>query len=107
MLPISKISEISGISETVLTQIKDTVLSCSSVEDALIFGSRALGTWKKFSDIDISLIGKNVTHNDLIALMFKLDDLNIPYVIDLNRFNSLTNPALIDHIKRVGIYLKS
>lgn len=105
MLEINKISEISGLPENVLTQIKDIVFSSASVDDAVMFGSRALGTWKKFSDIDISLKGKNVSHDDLVGIMLKLEELNIPYMVDLNRFVSLTNPALIDHINRVGISL--
>lgn len=106
MPAINEISVTTGIPVSTLFQIKENIFSFPSVEDAVIYGSRALGNWKKFSDIDISLIGENVSHNDLITIMFKLEDLDIPYIVDLNRFASLTNPALIDHITRVGISLK-
>jgi len=32
-----------------------------------------------------------------------LDDLLLPYQIDLSAMASLTHPALLDHIRRVGI----
>jgi hypothetical protein len=35
----------------------------------------------------------------------ELDDLLLPYKIDLSRFHALDNPALIDHIRRVGVMI--
>jgi hypothetical protein len=35
----------------------------------------------------------------------ELDDLLLPYQIDLSLFAALTQPALLDHIRRVGVAL--
>jgi hypothetical protein len=35
--------------------------------------------------------------------MGQLDDLFLPYTIDLSLFSSLKQPDLLDHIRRVGV----
>ena len=35
--------------------------------------------------------------------IMKLDELDLPYKIDLINYNAITNPALKEHIDRVGI----
>jgi hypothetical protein len=39
----------------------------------------------------------------LLAIMGELDDLLLPYMIDLSLFASLKHPDLLDHIRRVGV----
>ena len=73
------------------------------VEKAVLYGSRALGTYKPGSDIDLSLFGKNLTQDLIWTIAHELDDLLLPQVFDLSLFESLDNPALKDHIVRVGI----
>lgn len=73
------------------------------VEKAVLYGSRAMGTYKPSSDIDLSLIGKSLTQNLIWKISQKLDNLLLPQVFDLSLFESLDNPALKDHIVRVGI----
>ncbi len=99
----SEIEKITGLSGVVLSMIAGVVFSFPSVSDAVIYGSRAKGSWKKFSDIDISLKGDDVSHKDLTDIMLKLDDLDIPFIVDVNRFSTITNEDLVDHINRIGI----
>lgn len=79
------------------------------VEKAVVYGSRAKGCNRRFSDVDLTLMGKDLTRQDLRYLVNEIDDLLLPYEFDLSLFSQLTNEALIDHIKRVGktIYEKS
>jgi predicted nucleotidyltransferase len=72
------------------------------VEKAVLYGSRAKGNYKNGSDIDLTLLGR-LAHADLLKLMDELDDLMLPYTIDLSLFSEITNAGLIEHIKRVGI----
>jgi hypothetical protein len=39
----------------------------------------------------------------LFEIETELDDLLLPYKIDLSAFKTISNPDLIDHINRVGI----
>ena len=54
------------------------------------------------SDIDIAIAGQQFTEQDRLQLALKLDDLDLPYQIDLCHLDRLTNPALLDHIHKVG-----
>jgi hypothetical protein len=48
------------------------------------------------------LIGPELTEGQLLQLETWLDDLLLPYSLDISRFHGLQNPALIGHIQRVG-----
>jgi predicted nucleotidyltransferase len=90
-----------GLTENLIEQVYAVLAEFPSIEKAVLYGSRAKGTYKPGSDIDLSLIGP-VTEADLLTLENRLDDLLLPYTFDINRFSSLQNRALIDHIERVG-----
>jgi hypothetical protein len=47
-------------------------------------------------------MGSELTEGQLLQLETWLDDLLLPYSLDISRFHGLRNPALIDHIQRVG-----
>lgn len=91
-----------GLSESLIQQVNAVLADFPSIEKAILFGSRAKGNHKAGSDIDLSLIGP-VTEVELLTLENRLDDLLLPYTFDLNRFATLENRALIDHIERVGL----
>lgn len=105
-MDVNEIGKRTGLKEKDIILLKEILFSNAAVEDAVIYGSRAKGSWKPFSDIDITLIGENITHTDLIGLMMKFEDSALPYMVDLNIFSTLANPALRDHINRVGISLR-
>lgn len=73
------------------------------VEKAILYGSRAMGTHKPGSDIDISLIGKDLTQELVWEILDALDDALLPYLFDLSLFETLNNFELKEHISRVGI----
>lgn len=95
-----------GLSAKDIGKLRDVIFSVPEVEDARIFGSRAKGNFRKFSDIDIALIGEHVTHQHLISIIMRLEDSDLPYCTDIIRFSSITNPDLTDHITRLGISLR-
>jgi hypothetical protein len=51
------------------------------------------------------LIGEKLDSKILGRIDWELDDLLLPYKIDLSIFSKLTHPELIEHIRRVGIIL--
>ncbi|MCD8274965.1 MAG: nucleotidyltransferase domain-containing protein [Alistipes sp.] len=71
----------------------------------ILYGSRAKGNYKPFSDVDIVLIGDELTQQDLNRIVLEVDDLLLPYQFDIAIFQNLTNPELIDHIRRRGIVI--
>lgn len=72
-----------------------------AVESAILFGSRAKGNHKRASDIDLALTGP-VDFSELAKISWELDDLLLPWEIDLLQFDRIGNPDLRDHIARVG-----
>ncbi|MFP4049158.1 MAG: nucleotidyltransferase domain-containing protein [Desulfovermiculus sp.] len=72
------------------------------VEEVLIYGSRAMGTHKPGSDIDLAVKGSHVSYPLLQTIRQEIDDLFLPYTVDLSRYDQITHLNLLDHIARVG-----
>jgi type I restriction enzyme S subunit len=96
-----------GLGAENIRKIQAVLAQYVEIEKVMIYGSRAKGNYKPGSDIDLSLFGKALSEDQLLRLENQLDDLMLPYQFDLNRFHSLQNKALIEHIERVGIVLYS
>lgn len=72
------------------------------IERVLIFGSRARGCHKPFSDVDLCIEGKDVTNDDIVSLKWQIDDLLLPYCFDLLMRQDVKNEELLSHIDREG-----
>ncbi|MDA3942284.1 MAG: nucleotidyltransferase domain-containing protein [Bacteroidetes bacterium] len=94
-----------GLNINDLESIRRVIKSFPKIEDAVLFGSRAKGTYSNGSDIDIALKGGNMLLNDMLDLSNALEELLLPYKFDLIIYDRITESALIDHINRVGISL--
>ncbi|MGA9326486.1 MAG: nucleotidyltransferase domain-containing protein [Salegentibacter sp.] len=96
-----------GLKDQVLLKLRKVFNSFRGIEEAIIYGSRALGTFREGSDIDITLKA-DLNFEELIQVERKLDDLMLPYTIDLSLYQKLSNPELVHHIDRVGkqLYVK-
>ncbi len=97
-----------GLSDQSLTKILGVLSTYPQIDKAILFGSRAKGNFKNGSDIDLSLLGERIDFNILNKLSRELDDLLLPYHIDLSSYNRIKDPDLKSHILRVGkvIYSK-
>lgn len=79
-----------GLKETTIETIVNVIKKYSKVEKACIFGSRARGDYKHNSDIDIALFGEQLNSSINTKIFYEIDDLLLPYRIDLINFNELT-----------------
>lgn len=75
-----------------------------ALEEAIVFGSRAKGNYRQGSDVDLALKGKEITY----AITAQISDLlneetRMPYRFDVINYHSITEPALLEHIDRVGV----
>jgi predicted nucleotidyltransferase len=91
-----------GLREETIEKICSVLSRYPSVEKAVLYGSRAKGTFKPGSDIDLSLFGATITLNELGDIESELDDLLLPYTFDLLIFDTLSHVNLREHIERVG-----
>ena len=90
-----------GLSEETIAKITGVLTEHPAVEKAIIYGSRAMETYKNGSDIDLTLIG-NISFDDMLQINTEIDDLMLPYSVDISCLETLCNADLIDHIHRVG-----
>ena len=74
-------------------------------EQVILYGSRARGTHKPFSDVDITLLGIGLTRSHLNRLMADIDESSLPYSFDISLYTKLTNSDLIEQIERTGVVL--
>ncbi len=91
-----------GLTEEEIAQIQHAFANYLKIESAVIYGSRAKGSYKPASDIDISLKGYNVDLDLQQNLEFDLDDLMLPYKFDISIYGKLTSPEFVAHIDKVG-----
>lgn len=91
-----------GLSPQTIEKICSVLKGHPEIESAIIYGSRAKGTFKPGSDIDLTLVGSSLTTTELLRIENELDDLLLPYTIDLSIKEQIESPDLLDHIHRVG-----
>lgn len=93
-----------GLSQESLNTIEDAIKPFPDIEEAVIYGSRAMGNFKPYSDIDIALKGENLTDRSVSALRTFLNHAapGFPYKADVLNYHTLTNAALKKHIDEYG-----
>jgi predicted nucleotidyltransferase len=82
-------------------EILKIIESCASIDEVIIYGSRAKGNYREGSDIDITILGA-VTKTDINKLWQDLDDSYILYKFDISIYNDLKSDSLKGHIGRIG-----
>lgn len=94
-----------GLLETDIERIVFIFKSNPKIDDIILFGSRAIGSYNPGSDIDIAIKGIDINLTDILNAKVEIDKLCIPYKVDIIIFSRITEKALIEHINRVGISL--
>ena len=93
-----------GLKESVIRKICSVLARYPQVDKAILYGSRAKGNYKNGSDIDLTLHGgTDLTLKVLYKILDELDDLLLPYIIDLSIFTDISDPDVIEHIQHVGV----
>ena len=64
-----------GLTNTDLQKLTMLFARNRKIERVILYGSRAKGNYKPFSDIDITLIGEGLTRSDVNRLASDIDDL--------------------------------
>ncbi len=91
-----------GLRVSDIDNIVSILKSNKRVTEVILFGSRAKGTFSAGSDIDIALLGDSLKLNDIIQASLEIDNLFLPYKIDLVIFDRIKEDDLVEHIQRVG-----
>ena len=91
-----------GLEDNTIEKINTVFCQYANIEQVILYGSRAKGNFKRGSDIDLTIVSDSnqISFSDLAKAENQLDDLMLPYKIDLSLMKQISNPKLID---RVGI----
>lgn len=92
-----------GLSDKVILSINGVFKKYPAIEKVFVYGSRAKGNYRNGSDIDLTIYSNDRSHALLSKILFDLDELLLPYEIDLSFYNDIGNDSLKEHINRVGI----
>ena len=92
-----------GLKDHTIVAIRTCLARHERIEEAILYGSRAMGTYRRGSDIDLTLKGDTLTLSDLFRLENEIDDLLLPYTFDISLYHQISHPALLDHIERRGV----
>ncbi len=97
-----------GLKDKTLKDLATVFSHYREVETAILYGSRAKGTYKPTSDIDITLTGNRLQLSLKYKIAQELDDLFLPYTIDLSLFEKINNSNIKKEIETYGkiIYTK-
>lgn len=95
-----------GLTEQQLAEVIAFIKRHPEVEEAVLFGSRAMDTYKEASDIDIAIKGEKVSSELAATIKFELEeDTYLPFFFDVIAYPTITNKALIEHIDTKGVKL--
>ena len=94
-----------GLKDETLERVRRILATFPAIDRAVLYGSRAMGTYKSGSDIDLTLFGKDVDRELCaeVAMMFQAS--LVPFKVDVSAFELLTHEGLKDHIRRRGVVL--
>lgn len=92
-----------GLLNKDIDYIIDTLSKFPEIKKAAIFGSRAMGNYKKGSDIDLAIMGNKITNDILHQVHDYLNEVYpIPYFFDILHYDDISNENLKKHIDDLG-----
>jgi predicted nucleotidyltransferase len=72
-----------------------------SIDEVILYGSRAKGNYSEGSDIDLSIKG-SVSQDELYQILEEIDESSTPYLFDISIYHKLQSESLKEHIDRIG-----
>ncbi|MCZ6803386.1 MAG: restriction endonuclease subunit S [Proteobacteria bacterium] len=94
-----------GLSENQLGELLLILKVHPEVEEAVLFGSRAMDTFKEASDIDIAVKGEGITQKIVLTLLDAFEESNLPFFVDVVNYQIIYKPKFKQHIDRKGTSL--
>lgn len=94
-----------GLPASAVLSILAVLKQYPEIERIWLFGSRAKGNFRPGSDIDLCIDAPQLSLRQRLAIENRLDDLLLPWKIDLLPWQEIDNRELAEHVRRVGVLL--
>lgn len=92
-----------GLDAPIIDSLHNVFARYPTVEQVKLFGSRASGTFRDGSDIDLAIIAPTMSDEEFTLLWDEVDELPIVFSIDLLHFDRLGNQALKASVLAEGV----
>lgn len=92
-----------GLPASAIVALQNVFGKCPQIESVWLYGSRAKGNYRDGSDIDLTIKGAGLGLTDLLTIETQIDDLLLPWTVDLSLHQDIDNDSLREHIERVGV----
>ena len=92
-----------GLTEKEIKAIQNVIRQFPQIKKVVIFGSRAMGNFKRGSDVDLAVMGK--ADQELAPRVSGLlnEETTLPYRFDIVSYHSISNVELKRHIDEKGM----
>jgi predicted nucleotidyltransferase len=94
-----------GLSEKAWQKLGSIFLNFPELERVFLFGSRAKGTHKPGSDIDLAIEGASLDTSAVLRLQNALEASDLPYFFDVIQLSTVDSPELLAHIQKLGVVI--
>ena len=93
-----------GLSESQFKEVITLLSQYEEIEEAILFGSRAINTFKEASDVDVAIKGKRASHKLISDLKFYFEEeTDLPFFFDFVSYPKIDNKNLKEHIDKYGV----
>lgn len=90
-----------GLASRTLDLLREVFRRHCEVQRVKIFGSRAMGRFEDYSDVDLALWG-DLNLGLIGRIARELDELPLPYTFDVKAYESIKHAPLKRHIDKFG-----
>ena len=94
-----------NIEESIKNRLAEIFQKNSTIEKAILFGSRARGDHKKTSDIDIAVFSKDMSSKDFNLLIDEINQINTALSFDIIHYERLNKENLKNDILKDGVII--
>jgi predicted nucleotidyltransferase len=94
-----------GIKDDYWKRLETVFFSHKNIEKVILYGSRAKGTNRMYSDVDIVLVGEKINNREYTNIIQEIDDLLLPFIFDISVYHSIKDSNLIESINRTGVII--
>ena len=91
-----------GLPDETIAKLCGIFSQYPAIHSLLLYGLRAKGNYQPGLAIDLSIQAPALGVADLLVIDNQIDDLLLPWTVDLSLLHHIDNPELIDLIRRIA-----